>query len=69
MPFMVIFLYNLNIFVWPQHDCLGNTVDYVGKNVWIIKKKSIDYKEKIGIFSVYSMLFFGLATAQHNFLA
>ena len=39
---MVIFLYNLNIFVWIQHDCLANTVftldpsNSVTKRLWCI---------------------------------
>ena len=38
MPFMVIFLYNLYMFVWIQHACLANTVFALDPSNSVVKR-------------------------------
>ena len=47
---MVIFLYNLYIFVWTQHGCLVNTVFAFDPSISVIKKNKILNKTKTPIF-------------------
>ena len=45
-PYMVIFLYNLYIFVWIQHSCLDNLVIALDLSISVIRWFGVAYQNE-----------------------